>query len=95
METRRGPKEEWGVTEGKKRRVLNLTDDSEKPLGEWNTMIIECLDKEIKVWLNGDLINHGFECTASSGQIAVQSEGSEVEFKKLNLTPINKISEKL
>ena len=95
METRRGPKEEWGITEGKKRRVLNLTDDSEKPLGEWNTMIIECLDREIKVWLNGDLINHGFECNTNSGQIAVQSEGSEVEFKKLNLTPINKISEKL
>lgn len=79
----------------KKSRVLNLTDGSEKPLGEWNTVIIECLDREIKVWLNGDLIYHGFECTANSGQIAVQAEGSEVEFKKLNLTPIDTISEKL
>ena len=25
MEQRRGPKEQWGITEGKKRRILNLT----------------------------------------------------------------------
>jgi hypothetical protein len=93
METRRGPKEEWGITEGKKRRVENLTNGTEKPLGEWNTMIIECLDREIKVWLNKELVNHGFDCTANSGRIAVQAEGSEVEFRKLDLTPIRKISE--
>src|ERR1041385_1450458 len=42
MEKRRGPKENWGITEGKGRRIMNLTDNSEKPVGEWNTMIIEC-----------------------------------------------------
>jgi hypothetical protein len=31
MEKRRGPKENWGITEGKERRVMNLTDGSEKP----------------------------------------------------------------
>ena len=29
MVDRRGPKEKWGITEGKARRILNLTDDSE------------------------------------------------------------------
>jgi hypothetical protein len=88
MEKRRGPKENWGITDGKERRVINLTDGSEKPLGEWNTMVVECLDDEIKVWVNGDLVNHGFDCTASKGQIAVQAEGSEVEFRKIELTRI-------
>ena len=92
METRRGPKDEWGVTEGKKRRILNLTDDSENDAGQWNTMIIECLDNSIMVWVNGDLVNHGFDCTASEGQIALQAEGSEVEFRKLLLTPITKLT---
>jgi len=92
MEKRRGLKEEWGITEGKKRRVVNLTDGTEKPLGEWNTMIIECLDSEIKVWFNGVLVNHGFDCTVNEGKIAVQAEGSEVEFRKIALTPIDKIS---
>ena len=93
MEKRRGQKEEWGITEGKKRRILNLTDGSENPVGEWNTMVIECVANEIKVWLNGDLVNYGYDCTANKGQIAVQAEGSEVEFRKLNLTPIEKITE--
>ena len=93
MEARRGDPSEWGITEGKKRRILNLTDGSELPLGQWNTMIIECLDQEIKVWINGDMVNHGTECTTSSGQIAIQAEGSEVEFRSLMLTPIASISD--
>jgi len=92
MLERRGPKEEWGITEGKLRRIKNLTDGSEKPLGEWNSMTIECLQNEIKVWVNGDLVNHGYNATASSGNIALQAEGAEVEFRKVFLTPITKIS---
>jgi len=92
MEQRRGPKEEWGIIEGKKRRILNLTDDSEKPVGEWNTMVIECLNNSIMVWVNDDLVNHGFDCTAEKGQIALQAEGSEVEFRKVQLTPITEFS---
>ena len=93
MEERRGPKEEWGITEGKQRRIINLTDGSENPVGEWNNMTIECVGQEIKVWVNGNLVNYGFNCTATLGQIAVQAEGSEVEFRKLELTPISKITE--
>lgn len=92
MEERRGPKENWGITEGKERRIKNLTDNSEKPVGQWNTMVIECLGDAIKVWVNGDWVNSGTNCTASKGQIAIQAEGSEVEFRKLELTPIKKLS---
>ncbi len=94
MVKRRGPKERWGSTAKKLRRIKNLTDDSEKPPGEWNTMVIECLGDQIKVWVNGDLVNHGHDCTASTGRIALQAEGSEVEFRKLALTPITSLSEK-
>ena len=93
MEQRRGPKEDWGVTEGTERRTRNLTDGSENPVGEWNTMIIEALDDSIKVWVNGDLVNHGFGATADRGQIALQAEGSEVEFRKVQLTPITALSD--
>jgi hypothetical protein len=74
---------------------MNLTDGSENPPGEWNTMIIECFEDEIKVWVNGDLVNHGFNCTANKGQIALQAEGSEVEFRKIEITPISALSETL
>ena len=93
MEARRGPKAKWGVTEGKARRIRNLTDNSEKPAGQWNAMTIECVGADVKVWVNGDLVNHGTGCTAAKGQIALQAEGSEVEFRKLLLTPIKKLTE--
>ena len=92
MEKRRGPKEEWGITEGKGRRIINLTDGSEKPLGEWNAMTVECVADSIKVWVNGDLVNYGYNATAQKGNIAVQAEGSEVEFRKLELTPITALT---
>jgi hypothetical protein len=89
MEKRRGPKKNWGITEGKARRILNLTDGSEKPVGEWNAMTIECKGGEVRVWVNGDLVNHGFACTAQKGKLAIQAEGSEVEFRKFVLKTIN------
>ena len=92
MVNRRGPQAKWGITEGKNRRIKNLTDGSENPPGEWNTMQIECVDDEIKVWVNGDLVNHGYNCTTQLGQIAVQAEGSEVEFRKIEFKSIKKIS---
>ena len=94
MEKRRGPKAEWGTTGDKKRRILNLTDGSEKPLGEWNTLVVEALGRSVKVWVNGTLVNHGTDATADRGRIAIQAEGSEVEFRKVELTaPITKLSD--
>lgn len=93
MIERRGAEDNWGVTEGKGRRILNLTDNSEKPLGEWNNMVVECLDNKIKVWVNGDLVNEGFDGTANQGQIALQAEGAEVEFRKVLIRSIKQLSE--
>ncbi|MEP6737182.1 MAG: DUF1080 domain-containing protein [Chryseolinea sp.] len=89
MERRRGPKDKWGITEGKERRIINLTDSSEVALGEWNAMDVTCFGDTIKVWVNGDLVNFGYDCTARKGQIALQAEGSEVEFRKVDLTTIS------
>jgi hypothetical protein len=90
MERRRPRKEgeKWGGSEGDARRILNLTDTSEKPLGEWNTMIVEARGRTIKVWVNGDLVNEGFDATADRGRIALQAEGTEVEFRRIEIGPL-------
>jgi hypothetical protein len=92
MDQRRPKKEgqKYGGSEGDARRVLNLTDDSEKKLGEWNKLVIECQGNEVKVWVNDTLVNHGTKSTASKGQIALQAEGTEVEFKKVDLVSLVK-----
>jgi 3-keto-disaccharide hydrolase len=90
MEKRRPRREgqQWGGSEPDARRILNLTDGSEKSAGEWNTLIVEARDRGIKVWVNGDLVNEGFNCTASRGRIALQAEGSEVEFRRVDIGPL-------
>ena len=92
MEKRRGDKENWGITEGKLRRIIKLKDSSEKKVGEWNKLIIECYKNAVRVWENGDMVNDGYACTKDMGQIALQAEGSEVECRKIVLTPIKKLS---
>lgn len=90
METRRPRKDgqQWGGSEPDARRVLNLTDGSEKPLGDWNTMVIEARDRTIKVWVNGALVNHGHDASVDHGKIALQAEGTEVEFRRVEIGPL-------
>jgi hypothetical protein len=91
MEKRRPrkPGQQWGGTEADARRIVNLTDGSEKPVGEWNSLIIEARGKTLKVWLNGDFVNEGFDATVDQGRIALQAEGAEVEFRKVQIGPLS------
>jgi len=72
------------------RRIRRLKGDFEKPLGQWNSMKIECRGKEVKVFVNGELVNHGTESTVTEGAIALQSEGTAIEFKEIKLRPLSK-----
>ena len=90
METRR-PREagqKWGGSEGDARRVINLTDGSEKPRGQWNTIVVEARGRILKVWVNGDMVNEGSNSTADRGRIALQAEGTEVEFRRVAIGPL-------
>jgi hypothetical protein len=72
----------------KDRRHINLTDGSEKPVGEWNKMEITAKGDEIIVHVNGELVNHAMECSATRGAIALQSEGALIHFRNIILTPL-------
>jgi hypothetical protein len=67
------------------RRHLNLTDDSEKPIGEWNEMEITCRGDEVIVKVNGELVNHATKVSQTRGAIALQSEGTPIEFREIKL----------
>jgi hypothetical protein len=75
MERRRGPPAEWGTTEGKARRIRNLTDDSEQPLGEWNTMVIEAVGRSIRVGSTATW-NDGSTRPPIAGSLQAEGSGS-------------------
>lgn len=70
------------------RRLLNLTDGSEKPLGEWNTMICQVSGDTVKVFVNGELVNAGRDISVSEGAICLQSESQPIEFRKVQIRPL-------
>jgi hypothetical protein len=42
----------------------------------------------IKVWVNGDLVNDASTAPRDRGRIALQAEGSEVEFRRVEIGPL-------
>ena len=70
------------------RRWWKNGEGDEKPPGEWNSARIRCDDKKVTVWVNGTLINEGLNLGAIQGAICLQSEGGEVHFRKIALTPL-------
>ena len=72
------------------RRHKNLTDDSEKPVGEWNRMEITCEGDTIRVKVNGDSVNEATNCTVTRGAICLQSEGAPIEFRSIVLAPLKR-----
>lgn len=61
---------------------------SEHPAGQWNTYRIICRDGQIDLYVNGVHQNRAFNVRPSSGAIALQSEGSPIEFRNIVLTPL-------
>ncbi len=71
------------------RRHVNLTDDAEKPLGEWNALEVTCRGDEIIVKVNGQLVNHATNCSVTKGAVCLQSEGTPIEFRNVELAPLD------
>ncbi len=61
---------------------------NEKPAGEWNTYEILCRGDTVKNYVNGKMMNRVAGCNASSGAIAMQSEGGEWELRKIYVEPL-------
>jgi hypothetical protein len=61
---------------------------NEKPVGEWDTVQAVCEGNSVKAFVNGKFMNETTECTVSSGFIGIQSEGAEMEIRKMFLEPV-------
>jgi len=78
--------------------------DAEKPLGEWNTVDLYCVDRTSVHVVNGQVVminnntgkmENGQNIPLKSGKIQLQSEGAELFIKTIQIKPIKKIPEEL
>ncbi|HEX2854470.1 MAG TPA: DUF1080 domain-containing protein, partial [Opitutaceae bacterium] len=60
----------------------------EKPPGEWNTYEIVVSGDTITLTVNGTLVNRMTNVQPSAGMIAFQSEGTPIDFRNIELTPL-------
>ncbi len=59
--------------------------EAENPVGEWNRLEVACRGGDLRVTLNGVLVNEAAGGELVRGRIALQSEGSAVEFRRVGL----------
>jgi hypothetical protein len=62
---------------------------NEKPLGEWNKYEITVDKGTVELKVNGLVQNVATNCAEIPGKICLQSEGSEIEIRNLELTPLD------
>jgi hypothetical protein len=60
---------------------------AEKPPGEWNRVELEARGDRYTVKLNGQLVNEVSGVEVKAGPVGLQSEGGEVHFRNVRLTP--------
>lgn len=56
--------------------------------GEWNRAEVTLQQGNLRVEINGRLVNEVVDCEVIAGPIALQSEGGEVHFRSVSLTPL-------
>jgi hypothetical protein len=72
-------------TDKSTRVIRKMTESSEKPAGEWNTMEILCKNNTIEVSVNSVRQNKGTGVSVNKGYICLQSEGKDIEFRNVYL----------
>lgn len=68
--------------------IAKINPSNEKPTGEWNSYDITCDGDKIEIRVNGLLQNVATNCSVTKGGIALQAEGSKIQFRNLWVEPI-------
>jgi len=59
------------------------------PFGEWDRYEITARNGRVRIVLNGQLVNEGFDVSPSEGNICLQSEGWEVHYRNVEIQELD------
>jgi hypothetical protein len=74
----------WGDVKG-----FRGKEDVERPVGQWNTLEVIADGDTLTNLLNGQVVNKGTKCSHTRGKLLIQSEGAEVFFRRVDLSPLS------
>lgn len=73
---------------GKLSGVKKIKGNENEP-GKWNRMEITLTGGDIRVLVNGEKVNEATGCDIVAGKIGLQSEGGEIHFRTVRLSPLS------
>ncbi len=73
---------------GKLSGVTKIKGNEKEP-GEWNKYEINLKGGDLTLIVNGEKVNEATDCDVVAGKIGLQSEGGEVHFRTVRLTPLD------
>jgi len=56
-----------------------------KGVGQWNHYYIRAINGEVRLWVNGEEVSGGTNCNPRTGYLALESEGSPIEFRNIRI----------
>jgi len=65
-------------------------DDAAKPTGQWNHIEAICDGGNVTYYVNGEIVNKGWDGSFTEGRLMFQSEGAEIFFRNIELHPLKK-----
>lgn len=54
-------------------------------VNQWNHYYIRAINGEVRLWVNGEEVSGGTACQPAEGYLALESEGSPIEFRGLRI----------
>ena len=61
---------------------------NEHAIGEWDTVRTVCAGGTVTAYVNDRLMNETTECTVTNGFIGIQSEGGDIEIRRMAIDPL-------
>ncbi len=61
------------------------TKNLSRGFGQWNHYYVRAINGEVRLWVNGEEVSGGKEANPSTGYLALESEGSPIEFKEIKI----------
>jgi hypothetical protein len=81
MDSQNKSEQAWGM-----KHIFRIAD-FENQRGQWNTIEIIADGNRIEHYVNGHLVNGATNVSVTGGRILLQSEGAEVFYKSVEITP--------
>jgi hypothetical protein len=54
-------------------------------IDQWNHYYVRGINGEVRLWVNGEEVSGGTNCTPSEGHLCLESEGAPIEFRNIRI----------